>query len=1198
MKRRILHNHIIQSQTGVLMVEIIVTMAIFALLATGAIYFLSSNVYSAQAAAKRATAAAYLQQGVEAVQAIDREAWNFLADTPDAEYGLDQTSGIWSLAADPDNPDGDPDYTRTITVADVYRNPDGDIVESTETDATLDPHTRSVNVEIEWDNGPMRTSDINSMVAVTDWDASEYLDNLTTDFSAGTLNNLRISEIDDGELQIIQAPMEVGTVTATSSWATITLDNEYTNPVVVTSVLDGNNPNSPVSSRVKDTFSTSFDIRLDFPTDNYGTPTTNSETVYYMVIEAGIWTLGDGATQIEAGIVKTVSDLNCSTCGTWNRGTDMDYDLTYTSAPLVFHQIVSENDNTWITSFVSDDTSPGKPPGTDGFQLALNGAESTTSHAAEDIAYVVVEREVEDAFEGINYETDATGDVVLGYTNTHHSETLDQTYGSAPWAIVTQQTMDGANGGWSMLDSITSSSITMYVDEDQTLDSDRAHISEDFGYWVMAEEGTYYLNQAQGSYDYPKMEVGVIESTETGSLEVGTATADTSWTTIPLSNTYTKPVVNVTILDGNNPNSPVSARVKDTTASSFDVRLDFPTDNYAPVTTNSETIYYMVVEAGVWEIGDSDVKIEADVVEDVSSLGCSIISASCAWPIGEVITYTHAYSSAPLVFHQVMSENDSSWVTSWVSDDSIRSTPPQTDAFQIALNGAQVTSSHSAEDIGYIVIEKEETGTADSITFETDATGDVVAGYSNPHTTESFDNVYSSSPLALVTQMSMDGADGGWAMLDGTTATTITMYEDEDQAHDSERFHTTDDFGYISFDQAGVLTLQDWDFLGSPYTVNLQNTYTNPVVITTPLATNNFNSPFSTRVYDVQSDEFTIRMDFPQDRFGISNTAYSEPVYYMVMEEGQWQMGSTKVEAHVQENVSTVANSSSWIGDSVTYDHSYSDNPLVLHQVMSSNDNDWITSWVSQNGSRTAPPNTSGMNIALNAAQVTTSNAHAAEDIGWIAFEDNGTDTYESVEFRTEHGNEAIYGYDDGCYSYTHGGTYSEPIVLAAQTTMDGADGSWIAMCSLDSTSVGLTAEEDQYSDSERSHTSEDYALIIFEDLFDTAGDDNTGAYESDVIDISASGRNFNIIEWAEQTDCENCDVTVQVRTATSSAGLSSETYVGPDGTNATSFEDPEGDLLYIDHIGDTFMQYYMILDGTTAESPIVEDVTISYYEE
>ena len=278
------------------------------------------------------------------------------------------------------------------------------------------------------------------------------------------MDNLGVSSIDDGELQIIQPTLEVGTTTASTSWSTVTLSNEYDEPVVVTSLLDGNNPNSPVSVRVRNADTTNFEVRLDFPTDNFAPATSNSETVYYMVVEAGVWTLGDGSTKLEAGIVEDVSRVNCSTCGSWNNGTDVLYAQTYSTTPLVLHQVVTENDASWITSFLSDDTSATTPPGTDGFQVALNAAEVATSHSAEDIAYVVWQSEMADTFEGVQFETDLTGNTVRGYSNAHRTENFDQTYTSAPIVLASQLTARSTEGSWMMVDTITARQGTFYLD--------------------------------------------------------------------------------------------------------------------------------------------------------------------------------------------------------------------------------------------------------------------------------------------------------------------------------------------------------------------------------------------------------------------------------------------------------------------------------------------------------------------------------------------------------------------------------------------------------------------------------------------------------------------------------------------------------------------------------------------------------------
>lgn len=1188
-------------RAGVLMVELIMSMAVFVIFASGAIYFLSASLVSARTEALQGQAAAYLQAGVEAVQGIDHTAWNYLADSPDNTYGLAQLGGVWTLASDPDHPNSDTHFTRTITVTDVYRNTTNDIVDSSATGATLDPHTRLVTVQIDWSTGATRTSSISAPVYLTDWNANSTSTDTVADWNAGTKTNLRVSSIDDGELQIIQHTLETGTVIATTSWQTVTLSNTYTSPVVVASIKGVNNPNSPVTVRVKNASSNTFQIKLLFPTDNFVPVTTNSETVNYMVVEKGKWTLGDGNIKVEAGIVSNVSRLNCTTCGSWNNGTDITYQHSYAANPLIFHQIVTDNDPTWVTSAISDDTSATSPPGTDGFQVALDGAQVVTTHAAENIAYVVIEQEKTSSFENVKFETDYTGSTIRGYTDAHRSENFDQTYSSAPWTLVSQMSMANTDGSWAMIDTVSATKISLYSDEDQKTDTERSHVNEYGGYMAFASVGTYYLNDAAVVYDAPPMEVGIVQSTATGHMEVGTATATTSWSTITLTNTYTKPVVIAAIVGKNNPNSPVSTRVKSAAGNSFQLRLDFPTDNFAPKTTNSETVNYMVVEAGVWTMGDTHIKVEANIVPNVATVNCFKCGT---WNKGTQKAYTNGYTANPMVLHQVMSENSSSWISSFISNSTDYTSPPGTNGFRISLNGADVTKTHAAEDIGYVVIETEKTDSSGGTKFETDTTSNVVRSYDDARYTEAFDQAYTTTPIILVSQNSMRGTEGAWGMIDsaGTSKTTLSMYVDEDQTADTERSHQGEYFSYTAFAQASSFTLTDQTFLQNPVTVTLHNTYTNPVVITTPLLTNDTNSPVSTRVYNVTSNSFTMKLDFPTDKFTPINTSYSNNVNYLVMEAGQWEIGDMKIEAHV-DSISSVGHTpaASWVGTTKTFNHYFDNPPAVLHQVMSLNDSSWITTWASQVGTRTNSPTRTQMQLGLNSAQVTTSNAHTAESVGWIAFENVGTSSVDGVEFRTYRPDEFARGHDDGCTSYTHGGTFSNPVAFVSQMSMDGVDGSWATLCSQSSTTEGVQMEEDQYSDTERSHEDEALGMLFFDAPFAYAGAVNTsdlisGTFTSPVIGDGTTERNFNILDWAEQANCASCDIQIKIRTGASLAAVASATYVGPDGTDSSYYDAAVGDLLPLNQIGDKYAQYFVTMTGSTAASPKLYDATLTYY--
>ena len=93
--------------------------------------------------------------------------------------------------------------------------------------------------------------------------------------------------------------------------------------------------------------------------------------------------------------------------------------------------------------------------------------------------------------------------------------------------------------------------------------------------------------------------------------------------------------------------------------------------------------------------------------------------------------------------------------------------------------------------------------------FEALVGADTVAGVTNsPPYTYTFDTSFSSAPTGAVTTMAgMDGGNGGWAYVHGSTmATTTTLYLsiDEDQIGDTERNHTTEQVGYVVFESAVV----------------------------------------------------------------------------------------------------------------------------------------------------------------------------------------------------------------------------------------------------------------------------------------------------------------------------------------------------------------------------------------------------------
>lgn len=274
-------------------------------------------------------------------------------------------------------------------------------------------------------------------------------------------------------------------------------------------------------------------------------------------------------------------------------------------------------------------------------------------------------------------------------------------------------------------------------------------------------------------------------------MEVGTVSTDEQWATVSLTNTYTNPVVFTSYFENNN-SLPASVRLRNVGTSSFDLRLHNPNDG----DLSSDTISYIVIEKGVWFIDGIRLEVNTHTTNTVGS-------RFGGWNY-DTISFAQPFSNAPIVLHQVQTENDSSWVTSYVSRNGQRSQPPGQNDFALALNGAEVTTSHGAETIGWLAIEPAQTGTISDSAWETYQTSDSVRGHDNGCYTFSFQNSYSNSPIAFLAQQEMDDTNGGWGVACSLNNTQIGLHVEEDQANDSERSHNTETFAFLAFDESFV----------------------------------------------------------------------------------------------------------------------------------------------------------------------------------------------------------------------------------------------------------------------------------------------------------------------------------------------------------------------------------------------------------
>jgi len=728
------------------------------------------------------------------------------------------------------------------------------------------------------------------------------------------------------------------------------------------------------------------------------------------------------------------------------------------------------------------------------------------------------------------------------------------------------------------------------------------------------------------------------------SMEVGQVSVGDTWQLVNTQVSYANPVVIASFVMSSNI-LPVSVRVRNVMPDSFEIRLENPSGS----TLSSDIVNYMVIEEGTWTVGGTTI--------EAHRYNTATVGSSSGWN-ADSMSYDNVYGTDPIVLHQLMSDNDPAWITTWVSQNGSQTNPPNTSGFQMALNCAETCTSHGAsETIGWVAIQMSVTDTVNGVDFETQRTADNVTGYPNCINTSLLQS-YSVAPIVLSSMLEMDGGNGGWNVICNQATSQAGFHSEEDQVGDSERSHTGETHGFLAFAngffidgggggasttnyntadiintnisefpvdnlkilfkvflvgdgtqqvQLDTVTIEGENISLSMEvgqvttdhqwtTVNTLNTYTNPVVVANFYEAANTLSA-SVRIANVSNSSFQIKLQNPTD-----SLLNPDVISYMVIEEGTWDIGSAVIEAH-RYDTSTLAYRGNWIGDSQTYDNTFSVSPIILHQIMSNNDPDWVTTWVSRTGVRSSPPDTSGFQIAMNCAEACTSHA-TLETIGWVAIEINVTDVVEGVVFETQRTSDSVRGHDNGCYTFNFNNSFAGmPVVIPAQLEMDGNDGAWGLMCNLASTFVGLHAEEDQVGDSERAHTTETFGFLVFANSFRVEGGGGGsgyatyGEFESSAFD-TGNISSFNLISWIEILPTLSENIRIQVATAPDAGGTPGvwSAWTGITGA-VTYYDDPIETLIpsISGHNDDQWVKYRVELTGGGTDTPTLDEITINY---
>jgi hypothetical protein len=182
---------------GQTIIEVIVAVAVFAVLSTSALFLILGSFESVRYGGEQEMALAFVSEGIDAARSIANQGWGKLLFG--GPYGVSSVSGYWQLFGTGDTSGK---FSRTINVDQVYRNGSGDIAPS----GTFDPRTKKVTLQVNWETVVGRPNLISLISYFSLWSSLIWRETTTADFSDGTFTDTQVASIGDGAVTLSGAP--------------------------------------------------------------------------------------------------------------------------------------------------------------------------------------------------------------------------------------------------------------------------------------------------------------------------------------------------------------------------------------------------------------------------------------------------------------------------------------------------------------------------------------------------------------------------------------------------------------------------------------------------------------------------------------------------------------------------------------------------------------------------------------------------------------------------------------------------------------------------------------------------------------------------------------------------------------------------------------------------------------------------------
>ncbi len=152
----------INNKYGFSLVEVILSAALFMILATGSVAVIVQGLDSNRLGEEQSVAHQYAAEGIEAARSIKNQAFTNLTNS--VSTGITRSGGVWVFSGSSNSFDSK--YTRVLTIEDVRRDGNGHVVIS---GGTVDPLSKKVTSTVSWNFGPTRSNSVVLTSYLTDW---------------------------------------------------------------------------------------------------------------------------------------------------------------------------------------------------------------------------------------------------------------------------------------------------------------------------------------------------------------------------------------------------------------------------------------------------------------------------------------------------------------------------------------------------------------------------------------------------------------------------------------------------------------------------------------------------------------------------------------------------------------------------------------------------------------------------------------------------------------------------------------------------------------------------------------------------------------------------------------------------------------------------------------------------------------------